>query len=650
MRLSATLLCAALLATQSFPSLAAPTVPLSAFVLQEQYKNPLLSPDGKHIVITVQMPSGERMVPVVMTYSLPDLKMAGAIRLPAFEVPLAYQWVSNERLVISRGKELGSREKPISTGELLAANLDGTKQEYLFGYDMFKYSSRGDRYGDDYAHGFIEDVSRERNNHLYVSGHMWQVDKTMLYDIDARTAVRNLIADLPVDGLSFIMQRNGKPRFATGAGEDSYAVLYRRDDAANAWNKLDVPGRIYQPLSFSGDDSQFVALYSKDGEPESLIKEDLKTGQRTTLFNDRIAAPVGLLYGAKRDMPFAARPGIGAAHAVYFDENNEDAKLHKLLSQQFPGDYVSFVNFSDDGNLLLFAVMSDRDPGSYYLFDKKSGKADMLFSAMEAINPEDMAERKPISFRTRDDQTLHGFLTMPKHAPGAKLPLVLLPHGGPHGVVDEWFFDDDAQFLASRGYAVLQVNFRGSEGRGPDFERAGYRQWGGKVQDDLVDGLKWAISQGEVDGARVCVYGASFGGYSALMLAAREPAMFKCAIGYAGVYDLNLMTKTEEAQRSKRFVNTIKRYIGEDKAELDRFSPVTLADRITAPVLLIHGGKDKRAPQMHADAMRAALSRAGRPPEWFVAPNEGHGFYDTKNVTEFYQRLEAFLAKNLGQP
>jgi dipeptidyl aminopeptidase/acylaminoacyl peptidase len=226
--------------------------------------------------------------------------------------------------------------------------------------------------------------------------------------------------------------------------------------------------------------------------------------------------------------------------------------------------------------------------------------------------------------------------------------MVVMPHGGPHGYYDSWLFDVDAQFLASRGYAVLQVNFRGSEGRGVSFKEAGFREWGGKIQDDLIDGVKWAIEQGEVDGKRVCAYGASFGGYAALMLAAREPSMFRCAVGYAGVYDLNLLLTADDAITEKRTLNIIKRYVGDDKAELDRFSPAKLASRITAPVLLVHGGKDKQAPVEHAEAMRAALTAAGRPPEWLLAPNESHGFYDTKNRTEFYQRLEAFLAKNLA--
>ena len=238
---------------------------------------------------------------------------------------------------------------------------------------------------------------------------------------------------------------------------------------------------------------------------------------------------------------------------------------------------------------------------------------------------------------------------MPARAAGGKAPLVLLPHGGPHGPYDSWFFDEDAQFLASRGYAVLQVNFRGSGGRGVNFQEAGYRQWGGKIVDDLVDATRWAIAQGEVDGNRVCAYGASFGGYASMMLAAREPELYKCAVGYVGVYDLKLLAKPNNDRRDNSRASTFRKFVGDDRAELDRNSPVTLAAKIKAPVFLVHGGNDKRAPVEHAHAMRAALTAAGRPPEWFLAPNEGHGFYDTANRTAFYEKLEAFLGRHIGK-
>jgi dienelactone hydrolase len=640
-------LCATLLALHG-TVLAAPKVPLSAFVHEDTYTRPRLAPDGKHIVVTVNTPAGDRTVPVVMVYSLPDLQVTGAIRMPAFDVPVDVRWVSNERVVIAVGKELGSRERPVMTGELVAANIDGEKQEYLYGYQMYRRSRRGDRYGDDHGYGFIQDIPNKRNNHLYVSSHMWEGSSSLLYDIDSVTATRKLLASLPMQDMDFLIQNDGTPRFAFATTEQGDAVLFRRQDASGDWTKLpDSRGRVYAPFAFTPDDKSFFAIYSQKGGPESIVREGVADGSRTTLFEDPNGNGTGLQVDA-HDVPFAAWSSVGVPAVRYFADNS-DARLHKLLSSQFPGSVVSFINFTEDGNLLLFSVMSDRDPGVYYLFNRSTGKADMLFSAMEEINPDDMAERKAISFTARDGQSLFGFLTMPAHASGTKVPLVVMPHGGPHGIHDSWYFDTDAQFLASRGYAVLQVNFRGSGGRGRNFMESGYRQWGASIQDDIVDGLKWAIANTDVDGAKVCSYGASFGGYSALMLAAREPAMFKCAVGYAGVYNLNLMRSSDEVARNKTAQNVIARYIGTDKKELDRNSPVMLAGGIKVPVLLVHGGKDKRAPVQHAEEMREALIKAGNAPEWLLAPNEGHGFYDTANTTAFYQKLEAFLAKNIGK-
>jgi len=630
-------------------AVAAPKVPIAAFVQEEQFSNPRLSPDGKHIAVTVRMPSGDRFVPVLVFYSLPNIKEVGAVRMPLYQVPLNYFWVSNTRLVVAKGTEPGSREQPQATGEWLATNLDGSKQEYLYGRDMFRYGRRGNVYGDDYAWGDVQGVPNVLNGHFYLAEHGWNSTHSLLYDIDSNTGARKLIADIPVKSLDFLMKHDDTPGFAYGVGEDSYAVLYRYHSADGSWVAVnDKTSRRYAPHYFSADDKTIIAEFSADGGPDQLIEENLASGARKVLFADDTASVGDLESGVRNGLPFGASGATGATPVRYFESYNKDAELHQILSASFPGARVHFIDFSEDGDTLLMSVSSDRDPGSFFLYQRSTAKADLLFSAMPAIDPATMRARTPIAFKARDGATLYGFLTLPDSAPGVKPPLVIMPHGGPHGVLDKWYFDADAQFLASRGYAVLQVNFRGSSGRGVDFGRAGHRQWGARIQDDLMDGINWAIAQGKVDGQRVCSYGASFGGYAALMLAARDSALIKCAVGYAGVYDLNLILDGDNAKYNKTTASYYRRYLGNDRAELDRFSPARLADRITSPVLLVHGGKDTRAPPAHADAMRAALIKVNRPPEWLFAPNEGHGFYDTANSTRFYQSLESFLDKHIG--
>jgi dipeptidyl aminopeptidase/acylaminoacyl peptidase len=224
--------------------------------------------------------------------------------------------------------------------------------------------------------------------------------------------------------------------------------------------------------------------------------------------------------------------------------------------------------------------------------------------------------------------------------------MVVMPHGGPFGIFDQWSFDEDTQMLAEAGYAVLRINFRGSDNYGASFRRAGAREWGARMQDDLTDATRWAIEQGIADPARICIYGASYGGYAALMGAAREPDLYRCAIGYVGVYDLE--AKHRDNSRAARWLrNWSDDWMGERDA-LDARSPVLLAAQIKAPVLLVAGGEDSTAPIAHSKKMERALRHAGKPVETLYVSSEGHGFYTEEHRREYYTRLLDFLARHLG--
>jgi dipeptidyl aminopeptidase/acylaminoacyl peptidase len=626
----------------------APLIPIDSFVRQDEYSMPQLSPDGKYLAITMRLPRGDRIAPTIMVYSLPAMTQMSATQLIINHVPVKYTWVSNTRLVISTGVQVGSLEAPKRTGEVLGMDFDGGKQEYLYGWDMDVKSRHGDRYTNNNGWGYLTGIPRVRNGRFYMTTRTTEDDR-MLYDVNSMRGERKLLASIKNRYIGFVQQRDGTPRFAVGNDPvKNQDILYRRDDKSDTWNVISgQPAmRGLKPFAFSADDTEFLALLSPDGGPAELVRENLATGKRVSVMKDSIGDINEFVNGVIQDLPIAAGTNIGIPQVRYLDDEAADAKLHKTLSAKFPGHFVDFINYTDDGSRLLFRVRSDREPGAYFLYDRASGKAYPLFSAREQIDPEQMAERRPVSFKARDGLELHGYITLPQRSDGKPPPLVLMPHGGPHGVNDTWFFDDDAQFLASRGYAVLQVNFRGSSGRGQAFEQAGYGQWGAKIQDDLIDGVNYAIAQRLADPGRVCAYGTSFGGYSALMVTVRAPGLFKCAVGYAGVYDLNLYFK-DRGGESTLFKNILTDYLGTDKAERSLFSPALHADKVKVPVLLVHGKDDETARFEHAEIMREALKKAGNSPEWMAVPNEGHGFYATKNVTAFYETLEAFLAKHL---
>lgn len=238
--------------------------------------------------------------------------------------------------------------------------------------------------------------------------------------------------------------------------------------------------------------------------------------------------------------------------------------------------------------------------------------------------------------------TLHGYLSEPlQHAEGLRPP-----HGGPYGLFDGWEFDDDSQLLAAAGYSVLRLNYRGSGNYGRDYTKAGVQEWGGRMQDDLADATRWAIAQGIADRERICIYVASYGGYAALMGVARDPDLYRCAAGYVGVYDLELLHRDASA-RSRSGRTWAAEWLGE-RGSLGARSPSRLADQIKVPVFLAAGGKDERAPIEQSQRVEKALQRAGGVVETLYYPNEGHGFYTEPHRREYYTRLLDFLSRHLG--
>ena len=460
------------------------SIPIEAFVRESQYDNPKLSPDGEHLLITVRTTIDGRDVPIMTIYNLKQGTVRTRVKLPVFQVPLDYEWVSNTRLVVAKGREIGSLESPVATGEILAMDIDGTKQDYLYGHDMFRLSSRGVVNQDDEGWGFIHSLPTERNGRFFLREYKWARDqeRSFLLDVNASNATRRVAADVPVADLQFLLQRSGEPRFAFGGDANYQYVFYRRPVGKEEWQKVsteELGGRLW-PLAFAANDKDYFANFSADGGPRALIRQGLDGQGRSTVAAHASGNMDLLQWTARPRVPFAAATHVGIPSLKYLDEGHPDAQLHKAIAAQFPDQFVNFINFSDDGRLLLFGTGNDRDPGGYYLFDRVKGEAQALFAVAPSIDPARMAERRPMRLMARDGTTLNGYLTVPPGREPKALPLVLLPHGGPHGVADDWFFDHDAQFLASRGYAVLQVNYRGSGGRGDKFEMAGHRQWGGQ--------------------------------------------------------------------------------------------------------------------------------------------------------------------------
>lgn len=621
---------------------AADQVAVEAFAQRGGYSMPRLSPDGKYLAVAVEQ--GESHAVVV--YQLDNMSHPKSLlQLPWPQLAYDITWTSSQRMVVELAKFFGSLDRPQRLGEIIAADADGKHVLPMFNREWVDGRGGQERAADD-GWATVASVPAKSNGHFYMQTYMWDDEKdTWLYDVDSNTGVRHLVTQINAGDMDFTVDPDGHVRYAQGVDISNKYVVYRMQNGQ--WAKLPDNDELFEPIQFSRDKQHLFALASVKGGPFSLVQTDADGSHAQVLAKDDFGS-IGRLQWSPQDEPIAAAPATGIPTSTAVNGNQPIAQMYQALSEKFPHQFVEFESFSEDGSTLIFKVKSDRDPGMYYVYDMKAKKIQALFSEAASIAPEKMSARVPMRFTASDGTPLEAILTVPKGASMNNLPMVLMPHGGPFGIEDDWFFDNDAQFLASRGYLVLQVNYRGSGGRGPGFTDMGYGKWGTRIQQDLIDGVKWAEAQHYGDPKRVCVYGASFGGYSAMMTVVRAPGMFKCAIGEAGIYDLSMMYDKGDIQEKKSGVNYLEQAIGKDPSELAANSPDKLADKIDVPVLLIHGEADERAPFAQAKAMRAALEAAHKSYEWLSKPNEGHGFYKEENLVDMYNRVQGFLEKNIG--
>jgi dipeptidyl aminopeptidase/acylaminoacyl peptidase len=302
----------------------------------------------------------------------------------------------------------------------------------------------------------------------------------------------------------------------------------------------------------------------------------------------------------------------------------------------------------------LVASRTDRSPTAYYLFDGETRKLEFLFDSRPDVKPEQMSETKVVRYAARDGLPIPAMLTVPRGSSGKNLPLIVYAQGGPWVSAGEWGWDPTAQFLASRGYAVLRPNFRGQLGLGTNHHLLSYKQWGGTMQDDLADGVQWAVKEGVADAKRVCIMGASYGGYAAMQGLAKTPTLYRCGINMFGITDLLLMqTMTWSDTSDTEFMrHRAPHMIGDadnDRAMLIERSPARNAEKIVSPVLMFYGGEDLRVPIDHGTRMLDAIRRTGRGDavHMEVFSKEGHGLSKLENRVKMYTMIEAFLRESL---
>lgn len=656
------LLAAGVFATASAGA-AAPTD--ADFARHPTLGSPALSPDGQYLAVSVhEQENGENSYALAVLH-LPDLKPVSKLKMNATYLPLDITWVDNRRLVLTTGQETGFAEQPAATGDILAVDFDGAHKRLLYSPDPDKRSSIGAmRTILDMPIGFaqISGTPTKANGHFYLTVYPYprrggadaQANKTLIYDIDSRSGSVEEIGSIDHDGYDFIVH-DGVARYAYGEDNNLVEHVYYRAAKDQPWTELpaSVVGKRLRPLTISPDGRHLYAIGNPDGGPDQLAISNLDGSGRQVLAANPRASIAGVEWTPAPHTPVAAVALDGKPSISYLGDSRYAAIL-KSLNEAFPDHFVDFADMSEDGSTILVRAVSDRDPGTYALFDTATSNLRPLYQVLPWIKAEQLGERRPFWFTASSGMELGGFITLPPHRVEKNLPTIILPHGGPLGVQHAWavgsWDDMEAQFLATRGYAVVQVNYRGSGGRGKNFEDAGKRQMGTGMMQDMLDALKWAEQQGYSDPNRVCVYGASYGGYAAYFLPVYAPqGTLKCSVAIAGVADIRVQAERSDTRRSRAGRNFLREAWGmDDPAYVAANSAIDHVDKFNVPVLIVHGEDDPRVPVQNAREMRAALEKAGKPFEYMTRPKEGHGFFKEQNNVDRYQLTEKFLQKYLG--
>jgi dipeptidyl aminopeptidase/acylaminoacyl peptidase len=540
-----------------------------------------------------------------------------------------FLWADDDRLVYVQDK--GGDEN----FRLYATGRDGGNRLELTPFDKVKC-------------GLIDDLPDHPGEILFQMNRR----NPELFDvcrINVNTGEMELIAENPGNVQSWSTDHEGCLRLATTSDGVNSSILIRDTDSDD-WRTVATYDfkQAAHPRSFTPDNRALYVSSNVGRDKFAIFEYDLTEGKETKLIFEHDEVDVEqVLYSRKRNKLTGVAFETDKDHYHFLDENW--AALQRFVDDRFPGYENRLTSMSRDETKFVVYSGSDRNMGRYSLLDAEKMELTELFEISPWLNESQMAEMRPISYTSRDGWKIHGYLTVPAGVEARQLPLIVNPHGGPWHR-DSWGFDPEIQFLANRGYAVLQINFRSSTGYGRKFWEAGFAEWGLAMQDDITDAAQWAIAEGIADPERVAIYGGSYGGYAALSGLTKTPDLYACGISYVGVS--NLFTWIEAIPPYwKIYLDMLHEMVGHPERDAERLratSPFFNADRITSPLFVAQGANDPRVTKHESDQIVEALRNRGVDVEYLVKDNEGHGFQNEENRFDFYRAMERFLSRHLG--
>jgi len=599
-------------------------IPLEDFFRKPDKLMLRLSPSGRYLAY---LEPYERRLNVVVL----ELEGGATQRVTdATERDIAgFMWVSDDRLVYVQDK--GGDENH----RLYAVGRDGSNPLDLTPFPDVKCD--------------IVDELEEVDGELLLQMNRRDPQLFDVYRLNYNTGEMTMIAENPGNVQSWITDHEGRLRLATTTDGVNTSLLYREGEQDDWRTVASYDFKEYaRPLLFDFDNRGLYVSSNIGRDTAAIFEFDLEQGQPGRLVFEHDEVDVAhLLYSKKRKRLTGIAYETDRVHFHLIDERRE--QLQRFIDGQLPGYENNVISHSKDETRYIVHSGSDRSLGGYHLFDAEAMTLKHLFDLSPWLSEAAMAPMQPIEYTSRDGLKIRGYLTLPVGREPKGLPLIVHPHGGPWAR-DSWGFDPTVQFLANRGYAVLQMNFRSSAGFGRAFLEAGFGQWGLTMQDDVTDGVRWAIDEGIADSKRIGIYGGSYGGYATLAGLTKTPDLYACGISYVGVS--NLFTWIEAIPPYwKPYLEMLYEMVGHPERDEQRFkdtSPFFNADKIVAPLFVAQGANDPRVTQQESDQIVAALRERGVPVEYMVKDNEGHGFQNEENRFDFHREMESFLGQHLS--
>ncbi len=545
-----------------------------------------------------------------------------------------YFWKNNTRLVFAKD-DAGDENF-----HLYAVDIDGKNLQELTPFKDVRIDLIDDL--EDFEDEII--ISMNKNNPQLFEPYRLNIKTGALEQLAENTNPME-----PID--SWMTDHDGKLRIASKVvGGTNTTLLYRENENEPFKEVLTTDFREgVAPVFFDFENPDLVYASSNlNRDKRVIVKLNMKTGEEVgePIFTHPDVDVSNIGYSRKRKVPTAISYLTDKRHLHFLDD--ETRKIYERLEKDLAGYEIVLVADNKDEDKFMVRTYSDCSLGAYYFFDQKADTLTKIADVSPWLDEKDMSPMKPVQFKTPDGLTINGYLTLPVNSGGKNLPVVINPHGGPW-VRDTWGYNSEVQLLASRGYAVLQINYRGSTGYGRKFWEISFKQWGKKMQDDITDGVNWLIGQGIADPLRVAIYGGSYGGYATLAGVAFTPDLYACAIDYVGVSNLFTFMNTIPPYW-KPYLDMMYEMVGnpeKDKDAMYAASPIFHINKIKTPLFVVQGANDPRVNIDESDQIVSALRKHGVDVLYMVKYDEGHGFHNEENRFEFYKAMLGFLNKYL---